>query len=212
MHRDRNRRRVSSSRPTSPGSPARPPSPPVVVTSACLLCQAVASSWMLWRRHRVTLLSCQVSTDLVPSETACFESSPERIRRTAIRMPGEEMVEHAANSDRSLDQNGNHEVKQHTEGFPRRCARKHRRRKSSEWASRCRRHRGQEGPGSAGIHVRVHTHRGIGKVRLTLVDARRASLLAGLARVLLLARVFRVWWCRHGVAVVPWRHRRTTAR
>ena len=41
-------------------------------------------------------------TDLVPSEIACFESSPGRIRRTAVWISREEMVdflEYAANSD-----------------------------------------------------------------------------------------------------------------
>ena len=40
-------------------------------------------------------------TDLVPSEMACFESSPGRIRRTAVWISLDEMVdflEYAANS------------------------------------------------------------------------------------------------------------------
>jgi len=44
-------------------------------------------------------------TDLVPSEIACFESSPGRIRRTAVWISREEMVdflEYAANLEASV--------------------------------------------------------------------------------------------------------------
>jgi len=53
-------------------------------------------------------------TDLVPSEIACFESSPGRIRRTAVWISREEMVdflEYAANSIPSIRILSIHKVK-----------------------------------------------------------------------------------------------------
>jgi hypothetical protein len=59
-------------------------------------------------------------TDLVPSEIACFESSPGRIRRTAVWISREEIVdflEYAANSDFLVRSISNYQVKQPTRGF-----------------------------------------------------------------------------------------------
>ena len=59
-------------------------------------------------------------TDLVPSEIACFESSPGRIRRTAVWISREDMVdflEYAANSDNMVRPISDYEVKQRTRGF-----------------------------------------------------------------------------------------------